>query len=76
MKKCICSGLLILLVLCLVACAVVEENYFSYLEKDFCAEVRGEMNGSAFFGGRCDVENREWVSRGRPLSFSRNAERS
>lgn len=48
MKKCICSGLLILLILCLVACAVVEENYFSYLEKDFCAEVRGEMNGSAF----------------------------
>ena len=37
-----------LLCLCLIGCAAVGEDYFSYRERGFCAEVEGVMRGVAF----------------------------
>lgn len=40
-------GILLVLCICFCGCSEVGEEYFVYLEKGFCAEVEGMMNGQA-----------------------------
>jgi len=45
-----CASFCLVILLCLLpsGCVPMGENYFLYREKGFCAEVRGEMRGTAF----------------------------
>ena len=40
--------LFVLLSLCLCGCVTLPQDYFSYCEKSFCAEVQGILRGSEF----------------------------